>query len=204
MSAAPVIVIGAGGHARVLLEALRRSGTKVLGVVDADPSAVDEKKLKAPLLGSDNIVFKHDPARVRLVNGVGSVRVSPRRQAVFERFKKHGYSFAAVVHPSAVVAEDVKLGEGAQIMAGVVLQSGVVIGVNAIVNTSASVDHDCVIGDHAHVAPGVTLSGDVRVGRGAHLGTGAKVIQGISIADDRLVRAGSVVLKDVRQKKGKS
>lgn len=193
----PVLILGAGGHAKVLVEALLADGALIAGILDADPARLGDTVLGVPVIGDDRIADDFPCDAVRLVNGIGSIGLPALRRAIFERFLARGFAFATVVHPSAVVASDVELGEGAQVMAGVVLQPGCHIGRNAIINTRASVDHDCTIGDHAHIAPGVTLSGGVTVGSGCHLGTGATVIQGVRIGDGSVVGAGAVVTKDV-------
>jgi UDP-perosamine 4-acetyltransferase len=193
----PVIVIGAGGHARVLVDALQRAGAEIIGATDVDSGRHGQSLLGVPVIGGDEAVAKHDCRSVLLVNGIGSVGVDAARRRIFERFGSQGYRFATVVHPSAVIAPDVILLEGAQVMAGAVVQTGSRIGKNAIINTRASVDHDCQVGEHAHVAPGSTLSGAVLVGEGAHIGTGACVIQGIRVGRDSLVSAGAVVIRDV-------
>ncbi len=90
-------------------------------------------------------------------------------------------SFETVIHPSAVIAPEVHIDDGVQVMAGAIVQPGSWLGENVIINTGARVDHDCTIDAHAHVAPGVTLSGNVHVGNGAHIGAGATVIQGIKV-----------------------
>lgn len=194
----PVIVLGAGGHAKVLIDALQRAGVEIAGATDADPGKCGKSLLGVTVFGGDDVLGRYLPDSVRLVNGLGSVRVDGARRRLFERFKDQGYQFAAVVHPSAIVAPDVVLAEGAQVMAGAVVQTGSRIGKNAIINTRAAVDHDCRIGEHAHIAPGATLSGAVEVGDGAHVGTGASIIQGIRIGRDCLVAAGAVVVGDVR------
>lgn len=193
----PVIILGAGGHAKVLIDALLASSAVIAGIVDSDLTLTGNTVLGVPVLGGDDVVGAFLPAEIRLVNGLGSVGLPVKRRQLFERFKDRGYTFATVLHPSAVVASDVLLGEGAQVMAGAVIQPGCRIGINSIVNTRASVDHDGMIGDHVHIAPGVTLSGGVKIGAGSHLGTGTVVIQGIAIGEMSLVGAGSLVLKDV-------
>lgn len=193
----PVMVLGAGGHAKVLIEALLASSAVIAGVVDPDLALRGTTILGVPVLGDDDVVNEFPSSEILLVNGLGSVGLPVKRQQVFERFRGRGYNFAAVLHPSAIVASDVDLGEGAQIMAGAVIQPGSRIGINSIINTRASIDHDCIIGDHVHIAPGVTLSGGISVGACSHVGTGATVIQGISIGNGGLVAAGSVVTKDI-------
>ena len=191
----PVVVLGAGGHARVLAEALLRAGVPVLGCVAPEvPGPLPDH---LPYLGGDEALARHEPNQVLLVNGVGSVRQPMQRTAVFEHWQARGYRFATVVHPGAQLASDVRLGEGAQVMVGAVVQPGCELGSNTIVNTGAIVDHDCVIGAHSHVAPGVVLSGGVQIGTNVHVGTGARVIQGISIGDFAIVGAGAVVIANV-------
>ncbi len=193
----PVLIVGGGGHAKVLIEALRLRSERILGILEADPAMVGTEVLGVRVIGDDGELAIHPAASILLVNAIGSVNRPTARSAVFMKFKEKGYSFATVIHPSAVVASDAILGEGAQIMAGAVIQPGSRIGRNTIVNTNASVDHDCLIGDHVHLSPGVTLSGGVRVGDSVHVGTGATVIQGVTIGRNSLVGAGSVVVSSV-------
>jgi UDP-perosamine 4-acetyltransferase len=190
-----VIVVGGGGHAKVLISAIQLQGRDILGYVDADPSL--PAVLGIENLGDDDVVFKHSITEIELVNGVGSARSTRLRQSVFEKFKNRGYRFATVVHPSAFVAPGVDLEEGVQVMAGAVVQPGTRLGKNVVINTGASVDHDCVVNCHAHIAPGVTLSGAVYVGAGSQIGTGASIIQGIKIGPQSIVGAGAVVIHDV-------
>jgi sugar O-acyltransferase (sialic acid O-acetyltransferase NeuD family) len=193
----PVIILGGGGHAKVLIEALRASNVTITGITDADPLKLRAAVMGIPVLGNDGIVDRQPPESIQLVNGIGSVNIPRTRTELFERFKARGFAFATIVHPSAVIASDAVLGEGAQMMAGAVIQPGCRIGMNSIVNTNATIDHDCEIGDHAHLSPGVTLSGGVRIGTGTHVGTGATVIQGIVIGKNCLVAAGAVVVANV-------
>jgi UDP-perosamine 4-acetyltransferase len=193
----PVIILGAGGHAKVLIDTLRACSVNIIGVVDANPEKFGKSILEVPVIGNDDIVTKYSPDTVRLVNGIGSVGLPTKRTEIFVKFKDLGYTFLQVIHQSAVISGDVKLLEGSQIMAGAVIQPGSQIGKNAIVNTRVSIDHDCFIGDHVHLAPGVTLSGAVIVGQGVHIGTGAAVIHGISIGNYSLVAAGAVVVNDI-------
>jgi UDP-perosamine 4-acetyltransferase len=193
----PVIILAGGGHARVLIEALRRNSVRILGLTDPDPALQGRHLDEIPILGGDDSVRQYAPDQISPVNGMGSVGVPSARARLFELFVADGYRFVPVVHPAATVASAVVLGEGAQIMAGAIIQPGCRIGANAIINTGAIVDHDCSIGDHVHIAPGVTLSGGVSVGSGSHIGTAASVIQGIRIGSDCLVGAGALVVRDV-------
>jgi len=193
----PVIVIGGGGHAKVLVSALCLRKRSVLGFVD--PNLGLPPLLGAPHLGNDNAVLGYPPDGVQLVNGVGSISCTRNHQNVYDWFVQKGYCFATVVHPSAVIAPEVQIEDGVQVLAGAVVQAGCRLGVNVIVNTGARVDHDCIIDSHAHVAPGVTICGAVHVGTGAHIGAGATVIQGIRIGAGSVVGAGALVIRDIPQ-----
>jgi UDP-perosamine 4-acetyltransferase len=193
----PVIILGSGGHARVLLDSLLLQSFDVIGLTDSCPFR-DKNVLGVNIIGDDDsILLGYPPDTVDLVNGLGSIKETLKRRLLYDKFKGLGYNFAIVIHPSAIIAGSVYLGEGAQIMAGAVIQPGSIIGRNTIINTRASVDHDCVVGDHVHVAPGVTLSGNVQVGDEVHIGTGAAVIQGISIGEKSTIGAGTLVIRDV-------
>jgi len=191
----PVILLGAGGHAKVLLSTLLQNGSHVIGFVEPDPSR--RELLGVPYLGGDEAVLAHHPVEVLLVNGVGSVGAISNRLRVYEYFRTRGYAFASVIHSSAILAAEGELSDGVQIMAGAILQTGFAVGEDCIINTGARVDHDCLIKAHAHVAPGAVLSGGVQLGLRAHVGAGATVIQGVKIGDDAIVGAGALVLKDV-------
>jgi UDP-perosamine 4-acetyltransferase len=191
----PVIVIGGGGHAKVLVSTLLLQHRRVLGFVDLKPSL--PPLLGIAHLGDDDAFFLHPPDQVRLVNGVGSIDSTALRRAIYEKFRERQYIFDTVIHPSAIIAPEVHIEDGVQVMAGAVVQPGSRLGANVIINTGARVDHDCLIEAHAHIAPGAILSGHVHIGKGAHVGTGASIIQGIHVGSAGIVGAGAVVLVDV-------
>jgi UDP-perosamine 4-acetyltransferase len=192
-----VILIGGGGHARVLIDALRLTEVEIVGIIDQKYGEGFSSQVDVTVLGNDDAVLKYDPIEIRLVNAVGSISSTLKRKMIFEKFQAMGYRFQTVIHPSAVIASDVQLEEGVQVLAGAVIQTGSRIGANTIVNTKASVDHDCLVGRHVHLAPGVTLSGGVAIGDEVHMGTGSVVIQNIRVTGPGLVRAGSVVIQDL-------
>lgn len=192
-----VIVIGGGGHARVVMDVLHLRAIPVIGICDPALVRGSVGPYGFPVLGDDEAVASYSPAQVELANGVGSTQSTQMRRQVYETFSARGYRFVEIVHPSAIIAGDVKLGEGAQIMAGAILQTGTAVECNAIVNTGARVDHDCHIGDHVHIAPGVTLSGAVFVGEGSHIGVAAAIIQSVKLGRNCLIGAGTVVTRNV-------
>lgn len=195
----PVLILGAGGHGGVLIEALRRLGVAVVGVLDSDPARQGSSFCDVPVLGDDDAARAFAPDAVLLANGIGSVSRPVERERIFRAFKDKGYRFVTIRHPDASLAEDAVLGEGCQILAGAVVQNGVRIGANSLANLGALIAHDCRIGDHVHIGPGAALSGNVRVSDGCHLGIGAAVVQGVTIGRGAVVGAGAVVLRDVTE-----
>lgn len=195
----PLIIIGAGGHAKVLIDTLKSQTAEILGITEAEAARRNAVVLGVPVIGEDKLVFQYPPASVLLVNGLGRIDGSNHRQEIFQYFKNHGYQFARVIHPSAVVSSYTELSEGVQILAGAVIQAGSFVGPDSIINTGARIDHDNVIGSHVHIAPGVTLSGGVQIDDGALVGSGAVIIQGIHIGANSIVGAGAVVIRDVPQ-----
>jgi UDP-perosamine 4-acetyltransferase len=193
----PVLVLGGGGHARVLLDAMRASGRTIIGIADPALAPAARGPGGVPVLGGDEVLDALRPDGILLVNGVGSVGSMAARAAVYRRGLDRGFRFATVVHSSAIVSPSARLGDGVQLMAGAIIQCDAAIGANSIVNTGACIDHDCRIGESVHIAPGATLSGLVTIGDRTHIGTAAAVIQGVSIGRDCLVAAGCVVTRDL-------
>ncbi|MDB5810218.1 MAG: acyltransferase [Betaproteobacteria bacterium] len=192
-----LIVIGAGGHAKVLVDALLAQSSAIIGLTDSDPAKTGKMILGVTVMGDDGVLNVHAPDVVVLVNGIGSVTRPHLRRKVFDSLKAGGYTFASVRHPSAIVSAHAQLGEGVQAMAGSVIQAGCVIGANTIINTNASVDHDCKVGAHVHIAPGATLSGGVEIGENVHVGAGATILQNVRVGNGSVIAAGAVVIDDV-------
>ncbi|WP_199426513.1 acetyltransferase [Thermaerobacillus caldiproteolyticus] len=198
MCSKPVIIIGNGGHARVLVDILSMQKREIIGYTAPNK---ENNPYSITYLGGDEKILKYDPREIELVNAIGSVSDTKPRANIFNFFKLKGYSFSTIIHPSAVISETVTLGEGVQVMAGVVIQPFAKIDDNTIVNTSTSIDHDCCISKHCHIAPGCVLSGGVFVGEGTHIGTGTKIIQNVTVGKNVLVGAGSLVLRSVGDNK---
>ncbi len=186
-----VVIVGAGGHAKVVCEALLAQGLETKGFVDNDQKKWGRKLMGFPVLGDIDKLLKDE---AELAMGIGD---NATRAKVFQRAKNLGFRFVNVIHPSAVIGRGCRLGEGIVIFANVVLNPDSQIDDDVILNTSCSVDHDCHIGAHAHLAPGVRLAGNVQVGEGTLIGIGASVIPGIHIGAHTIVGAGSVVIRDI-------
>ena len=193
----PIIILGAGGHSSVLIDVLQTLSVDIIGITDPDFSQYSDGIMGIPLLGNDDLITEYPCEQIRLVNGLGKVDRSAKRQQVYELFRQRGYQFASVIHPSAIISAHAHLEEGVQIMAGAVIQASSSIGGNSIINTRACIDHDCLIARHVHIASGVTISGGVTIGEGTLVGAGATIIQGIKVGTNSIVAAGSVVINDV-------
>lgn len=188
------VLLGAGGHGRVLIEALQPRTFDA--VLDARPDLTEVAGV--PVLGGDDQLpslaergFSH------FVVGVGSTADTSARANLFRAALAAGLTPLTVLHPAAWISPTARLGAGCQILARAVINTGAVLGDHVLVNTAALVEHDCEIGDHVHLASGALLCGGVRVGAGAHIGAGAVVRQGLQIGAGALVGAGAVVVRDV-------
>ena len=192
----PVIIIGAGDHAKVLLDILLEQDVTVIGLTDKSISK-GTCIYGVPVIGDDSEILKYKTDEIELVNGIGSVGNTSIRQKVFSSLKEKGYFFRSVIHEASIVSKRAKLGEGVQLLAGAIVNIEAEIDDNTIINTKTSIDHGCVIGKHCHIAPGCSFSGCVRIGDCTHIGTGTSIIQGINIGKNVLIGAGSVVINDV-------
>lgn len=182
-------IIGASGHGRVIADIAKKNGYKEIVFLDDDESIhecggypVIGKSSEAGTIDADVIV------------GIGNADIRKRIQESVSEEK-----LVTLVHPNAVVAEDVVMGTGTVVMAGAVINSGTHIGKGCIINTCSSVDHDCAVGDYAHIAVGCHLCGTVIVGNGTWIGAGATVSNNVSICSDCMIGAGAVVIKNIAE-----
>jgi UDP-perosamine 4-acetyltransferase len=194
-----VVGIGAGGHAKVLIDALRlQGGFTIVGLTDANPALWGTHVLDIPVLGGDDLLPSlRDRGVEHFFIGVGSVADCAARRSLYDRMVRMGFGPVSVFHPAAVIAASAALGPGAMVLAGAIVNPAATIGANVIINTAAVVEHDCVIGDHVHVATGAKLASTVHVGDGAHIGVGASVRQCMRIGAGAIVGAGAAVVTDV-------
>ena len=193
-----LIIIGGGGHARVLIDLIKLSGQfEIIGILDSQ-TELDSPAPGISVIGNDDLLLKlYSEGIKNACIGIGSIKDNSTRKIMYEKVKQIGFSVPFLVHPNAIVSETVKLSEGAQIMAGAIVQAVAIIGENTIINTGAIVDHDCKIGRNVHICPGAVMSGGVIVNDESFIGAGSTIIQGIEIGKCVTVAAGSVVVKDV-------
>jgi UDP-perosamine 4-acetyltransferase len=191
-----VIVYGAGGHGKVVMDILERdSEVEIAGWLDDGPGRKGQVVFGHPVLGGMECIS------ALMEKGIDHVVVAigdnEKRDRIARGLAEAGFAFATAVHPSARLGRGVRLGSGCALMANVVVNADTVIGDHAIVNTGATVDHDCQLGRATHIAPGAHLAGEVTVGDLTLVGIGASVIPGIRIGSRAVVGAGAAVVVDV-------
>jgi len=188
-----ILIIGAGGHGKVVADILLRQSAPVLGFLDDDPTTWGTSRLGLPVLGAVDTFSDYSPEG--LVMGIGS---NVLRQEIVRRLGSVAQElWRSAIHPEAILASTAKIGRGTVIAAGAVVNPDTFVGEHVIINTGATVDHDCQIGDFAHIAPGVHLAGGVCVGEGSLLGIGSSVIPCCSIGQWTTIGAGAVVVDDI-------
>jgi len=184
-----IVVIGSGGHAKVVVDTIQAAGMHVPVVYDDDAARWNQTLSGVPIVGPVDQI--QDSEYSLAVVAVGDAQT---RKRLVDRLD---VDWATIVHPDAYVAPSAKLGRGTVVFAGAVVQPDAQIGEHAIINTGANVDHDCRLGDFVQVAPGAHLSGCVTVDEGTFLGTGASVIEQIEIGKWSTIGAGAVIIRDV-------
>lgn len=179
-------IIGASGHGKVIADLAEKNGYSEIEFYDDDESVVQCGKW--PVIGKTELATNCDEIFI----AVGNAEI---REMLMNRF--HGRHFPVLIHPSAVIADDVVIGEGSAVMAGAVINPGTKLGRGVIINTCSSVDHDCTIGDFAHVSVGAHLCGTVAVGVRTWIAVGVSVVNNVSICADSMIGAGAVVVSNI-------
>lgn len=192
-----VIVVGAGGHARVLVSLLGQlPDVDIVGVLDRTPATMGE------VIGCSKVVATFNDLPTLYHRGVTwaalAVGDNGERGKLFACLKADGFSIITARHPSAVVEPDVTIGEGSVICCGAILCAGAVLGAGVIINSGAIVDHEGQIGDFAHIGPGSCVAGRATIGERTFIGTGSRVIDKIRIGANCVIGAGSVVINDIQ------
>jgi sugar O-acyltransferase (sialic acid O-acetyltransferase NeuD family) len=186
-----LIIIGAGGHGRVIADIAQK-----LGVYDSISFLDDGDALTSmglPIVGTTKDIEKY-VGKADFFVAIGNSKV---RGEFIERLRSMGASVPTLIHPSAVIGDCVEIGIGTAIMAGTVINPCSKLGKGVILNTCSSIDHDCIVGDYCHIAVGVHVAGTVCLGDKVWLGAGATVKNNVNVCADCLIGAGAVVVKDI-------
>lgn len=192
MRTEPVILVGAGGHALVVVDSLLAAGwhRQSILVLDSDPSRTSQE-----LLGGGVTIF--DPAKLAGALVHVCIGDNSARDRICAQVLRSGGEMLTVVHPRAVISSHATVGAGSFVAAGAIVAPKARIGQGCIINHSAVVDHDCAVDDFVHIAPGATLAGAVRVGKRSLVGAGARILPAVSVGSGSTLGAGAVVLEDV-------
>lgn len=198
MSNKKLILIGGGGHCKVVISQLRKINSfDIIGTID-NYKLIGSKVLDIEVIGRDEDLktFYEKGVRYTLIT-IGSTKDNLKRQILFGMAKSFGFKFPIVISPEAIVDKSVNIGEGTVIMPGSIINVGSIIGKNCIINSGAIIEHDCKIGHHCHIAPGAHLSGGVEIGDLSFVGIGSTIIQGVKVGKNVTIGAGSVVIRDI-------
>ncbi len=191
-----IFIFGASGHGKVVADAARLQGFVVTAFFDDNPVLWQGNFFELPVVGGHELLLAW--CRENNVKaGVVAIGNNITRHSLAQELLKIGLQMATVVHPTAVVAASVRIGQGSVVMAGAVVNPDTVVGDHCIINTGAVVDHDCHLGEGVHIAPGCQLCGGVTVGEESLIGAGTTVIPGIRIGAQAVVGAGSTVIHEV-------
>jgi len=175
-------LIGASGHAKVIMDILKSQGIEV-------DALYDENENITGLLGKP--VLHHKNFATPLIISIGNNKI---RKQLAERLNME---YGTAIHSSAIISPFAAIGEGTVVMQGTIIQSCATISKHCIINTGATVDHDCELQDYVHISPNSTLCGNVFVGEGTHIGAGSVILPGVKIGKWCVIGAGSVVAKDI-------
>ncbi|MDB5210347.1 MAG: epsM [Sediminibacterium sp.] len=178
-----IALIGAGGHAKVIIEIIEEMGEDIEMINDNNPVL--------STLHGYSVTTDMPAQNIPVIISVGSNKIRKRIATELTN------TFATAIHPKTHLSKRCNIGEGTVVMAGVTINSNAVIGKHCIINTNASVDHDCVIGDFVHIAPGSSIAGTVSIGEGTQVGVGSSIIPNITIGKWATIGAGTVVLEDI-------
>lgn len=183
-----LIIVGAGGHGKVIADNAQKNGYKDISFIDdrATGSCMD-----FPIIGTTADIPRLDDGNTVFIIGVGNNEL---RKRIAERYD---VNWGTLIHPSALIAVNVSIGKGTVVMAGAVINACTTVGRHCIINTGAIVEHDNMIEDYVHISPGAALAGSVRVGERTHLGIGSSVINNVEICEGCIIGAGTVVVRNI-------
>lgn len=198
MGLTKVIIVGTGGHAKIIVDILERMKSfEIIGFTAKDNTI--KNFYGYPVLGNDSVLSRFLERGIKhLALGVGGYSNNIWRTELYRKFKDQGFSFISAIDPSVVVSRTASIGEGNVIFPGVSLNSDVQTGNNVIIATNSSIDHESILKDHVLVSAGVTIGGNVKVENNVLIALGAKVISGVTIGENTIVAAGSTVVCDIK------
>ena len=191
-----IIIIGSGGHSRVIVDTLEQLGLAIHGIVDLNYKDEKEKIFGYEIIGDISVLESLNPNDYNVVLAIGE---NNKREEYFLRIENYGFSIASIIHPTAVLSKKVNIGNGVFINAGAIINAGVEIGDNTIINTGSIIEHEVKIKENCHICPGVKIAGRVIIGKNTFVGIGTSIIDYITIDESATIGAGSVIIKNVEK-----
>lgn len=193
-----LIIFGAGGHSRSVLNCIDMNKFENIIILDNDINKIGEKLNGICIVGTDLDRHKFfEQGYTQAFIALGGTTARHFRKQIATLLYRDGYTFPVIVDRSAIISADVTVEEGSFIAKGVIVNCGAIIGKHSILNTGSIIEHDCIIGDYCHIAPGVCMSGNVTVGEQSHVGTGSSIRQSVRIGKNVTIGTGSVVVQDI-------
>lgn len=197
MTKEPIILVGAGGHARACIDVIEQTGRfEIVGLVGM-PDEVGMSVLGYPVLGTDLELPELRQKSSHALVTLGQIKTPEPRMRLFERLLQMGFCLPTIVSPRGYVSRHASVGEGTIVMHGALINAGACVGCNCILNTGSLVEHDGVIGDHCHVSTKVVINGGVQVGSGTFIGSSSSLRELIQVGQRCLIGMGQRVLSDV-------
>lgn len=193
-----VVILGAGGHAKVVAECIDKERYEIVGYLDKDHLHIGEMIEGIPVIGQDSSPnYWRTKGIEGCIVGIGHIGNYRIRNCLFEMYYAEGFSMINAIHKTSCISMSVKIGKGNVIMPKVIINANAKIGNNTIINSAAVIEHDVVICDGVHVAPGCTVCGATHIGSNTFIGAGSTIIQGLQIGANSIIGAGSVVIADI-------
>ena len=196
MSKSPILLVGAGGHARACIDVLEQEGRFVVAGLVGLPHEVGTRIVGSPVLGTDADLLTLLGDYVHALVSVGQIKTPEPRMRLFDLLEQSGCALPVIVSPRAYVSPHATLGAGTIVLHGAVVNAGAVVGRNCIINSQALVEHDAVIADHCHIATAAAINSGVHIGAGTFIGSNSSVRQCIKIGERCLIGMGQRVLVD--------
>lgn len=194
-----ILLIGNGGHAKSVIDSIEDMGLyEIVGFIAENTDICYEYRGYGVVGTDDDLnLFYQNGIRYAFIC-IGYMGKGRIRDAIYNKLKKIGYILPKIIDPSAIIARDAKICEGAYVGKGAVVNAGATVGKMTIINTGAVIEHDCVIGDFSHIAVNATLCGAVSVGAHCLIGANATIIQNITIGENAVIGANSTILREVQ------
>lgn len=201
MMSKKLLLIGGGGHCKIVIEAVESTGAfDQIGIIDL-PENIGKSILSQKIIGEDQDLIKlKDAGYNHAFISLGSIGDPTKRMKLFQMISQLKFQLPIIIEKSAIISQSARISAGTYVGKNVIVNANAVIGKAAILNTGCIIEHDCRIGDFTHVAPGVVLSGNVAIGEGVHIGAGSVIRQNCEIGDHSIIGIGSIVVKDVESR----